>query len=200
MAVKQQKHALTATLYQLDVRLILFLPTLALGLPYGCPIDALVKQKQLCYIYNAQRNAEAKKTNRIRCAFSFAQKYIFSKNIPLKNGQRLHICLLKVYSRSLSAGGTCLATTVVERRRLCQATLPKALIVGGGILWSGPFLVPSSTAVGRTQSGGLWPCADRNGCGMSSKIDPLFRLKLTHPNVFRVWVSFFIISDFYTVI
>ena len=37
-------------------------------------------------------------------------------------------------------------------------------------------------------------------CGMSSKIDPLFRLKLTHPNVFRVWVSFFIISDFYTVI
>lgn len=37
-------------------------------------------------------------------------------------------------------------------------------------------------------------------CGMSSKIDPLFRLNLTHPNVFRVWVSFFIISDFYTVI
>ena len=36
-------------------------------------------------------------------------------------------------------------------------------------------------------------------CGMSSKIDPLFRLNLTHPNVFRVWVSFFIISDFYTV-
>lgn len=37
-------------------------------------------------------------------------------------------------------------------------------------------------------------------CGMSSKIDPLFRLNLTHPNIFRVWVSFFIISDFYTVI
>ena len=37
-------------------------------------------------------------------------------------------------------------------------------------------------------------------CGMSSKIDPLFRLNLTHPNVFRVWVSFFIISDFHTVI
>ena len=31
------------------------------------------------------------------------------------------------------------------------------------ILWSGPFLLPSSTAAGRTQSGGLWPCADRNG-------------------------------------
>ena len=40
----------------------------------------------------------------------------------------------------------------------------------------------------------------QTSCGMSSKIDPLFRLKLTHPNVFRVWVSFFIISDFYTVI
>lgn len=40
----------------------------------------------------------------------------------------------------------------------------------------------------------------RKCCGMSSKIDPLFRLNLTHPNVFRVWVSFFIISDFYTVI
>lgn len=39
-----------------------------------------------------------------------------------------------------------------------------------------------------------------NNCGLSSKIDPLFRLNLTHPNVFRVWVSFFIISDFYTVI
>ena len=38
------------------------------------------------------------------------------------------------------------------------------------------------------------------GCGLSSKIDPLFRLNLTHPNIFRVWVSFFIISDFYTVI
>lgn len=37
-------------------------------------------------------------------------------------------------------------------------------------------------------------------CGLSSKIDPLFRLNLTHPNIFRVWVSFFIISDFYTVI
>lgn len=37
------------------------------------------------------------------------------------------------------------------------------------------------------------------GCGMSSKIDPLFRLNLTHPDVFRTWVSFFIISDFYTV-
>ena len=30
-------------------------------------------QIQLCYIYNAQRNEEAKKTNRIRCAFSFAK-------------------------------------------------------------------------------------------------------------------------------
>lgn len=40
---------------------------------------------------------------------------------------------------------------------------------------------------------------DTSACGMSSKIDPLFRLNLTHPNVFRVWVSFFIISDFYTV-
>ena len=37
-------------------------------------------------------------------------------------------------------------------------------------------------------------------CGLSSKIDPLFRLNLTHPNIFQVWVSFFIISDFYTVI
>ena len=43
-------------------------------------------------------------------------------------------------------------------------------------------------------------CFSRDYCGMSSKIDPLFRLNLTHPNVFRVWVSFFIISDFYTVI
>ena len=40
----------------------------------------------------------------------------------------------------------------------------------------------------------------RKWCGLSSKIDPLFRLNLTHPNIFRVWVSFFIISDFYTVI
>lgn len=40
----------------------------------------------------------------------------------------------------------------------------------------------------------------RKKCGLSSKIDPLFRLNLTHPNDFRVWVSFFIISDFYTVI
>lgn len=37
------------------------------------------------------------------------------------------------------------------------------------------------------------------GCRMSSKINPLFRLNLTHPNDFRVWVSFFIISDFYAV-
>ena len=36
-------------------------------------------------------------------------------------------------------------------------------------------------------------------CGLSSNIDPLFRLNLTHPDVFLTWVSFFIISDFYTV-
>lgn len=33
-------------------------------------------------------------------------------------------------------------------------------------------------------------------CGMSSKIDPLFRLNLTHPNVFRVWVSFLLFLVF----
>lgn len=43
----------------------------------------LFMPKLVCYIYNAQRNAEAKKTNRIRCAFSFAKVNMENVSVSL---------------------------------------------------------------------------------------------------------------------